>query len=130
LLVLTACLILYVETDGLIDLKLHASDDSNYINKLHRLLEAADLYDIRDLKLFCEERLMERTEKENVLRHLDIAITYDAQDLKSFTKKFIKLHLDDILNTTEFQAWIKNHSTILLCDILNETLDEDVLYNI
>jgi len=124
--------ILYLETGGLIDLKLHASDDSNYINKLHCLLEATDLYNISDLKLFCEERLIECTRKENVLQNLDIAINCNAQNLESFTKKFIKLHLDDMLNTTEFQEWIKNNSTttIFLSDILKEELkEEEVLYN-
>jgi len=124
-------IILYLETGGLIDLKLHASDDNNYINKLYRLLEAAQIYDLSNLKSFCEERLMERTRKENVLRHLDIAINCDAQDLESFTKKFIRLHLDDILNTTEFQESIRNNSTILLSDILKEELDEEkILCNI
>jgi len=121
-------IILYLETGGLINLKLHASDDNDYINKLYRLLKAAEVYDISDLKSFCEERLIERTRKDNVLRHLDIAINCEAQNLESFSKKFIKLHLDDILNTTEFQDLIKN-STILLSDILKEELDEkDVLY--
>lgn len=118
-------LISYLESNGLLAITLNENDThDSYANKLSNLLKVANQYDVKDLKVLCEKYLIGHTVKDNAAKLLNIAIKANAVDLKNYTKKLIKLYLDDIINTTEFTELVKNYPEILP-EILKQELRKE-----
>ncbi|EFN64127.1 Protein roadkill, partial [Camponotus floridanus] len=69
---------------------------------VYELFRAADKYDIRDLKLICEQHLIICTTVNNVLEHFKIAHLYNGKILAECTKNFIKLYLKVFVGAPEF----------------------------
>ncbi|KYM96247.1 hypothetical protein ALC62_13117 [Cyphomyrmex costatus] len=121
----------YIETRDLFESNLNVTRDvdnnTHYINILFNLISIADKLDIIDLKVMCEKRVIKYITKENAVAYLDLAINSNAVYLANYIKRLIKLHLDEIIITTEFLERIKTNPKIF-SDILNQELfKEDAL---
>ncbi|KYN22967.1 Speckle-type POZ protein, partial [Trachymyrmex cornetzi] len=114
--------ILYINGGDVFEFNFDVNNDTiSQINTLTHLLAACNTYHIKNLKVICEKRLIAYVTKDNVISCLNIAIVFNAVYLESYTKKFIKLHLDDIKSTTQFLETIKINPKIL-SDIYNSEL--------
>ncbi|XP_029679055.1 speckle-type POZ protein B-like [Formica exsecta] len=78
------------------------------------LLIAAEKYDIKDLKLICEQYLIANTTKENVVKHLKIAHLNNGTTLKKYALDLIKLYLKDIVDTPNFITLMQEYHELLL----------------
>ncbi|KAM0729210.1 Speckle-type POZ protein [Formica fusca] len=78
------------------------------------LMIAAEKYDIKDLKLICEQYLITNTTKENVVEHLKIAHLNNGTTLKKYALDFIKLYLKDIVDTPNFITLMQEYHELLL----------------
>ncbi|XP_011702555.1 PREDICTED: uncharacterized protein LOC105458732 isoform X2 [Wasmannia auropunctata] len=120
--------IFYLETGRLMSdiIKLDEQDK----DKIYQLLTAADEFGIKGLKLLCEQYLIGRVVKENVVQYLYIAINYNAKYLESYVKRLFKLHLSEIINTTEFLKLMQLHPGILFDIVKQELFKEDAPYQV
>ncbi|KAK4420668.1 BTB/POZ domain-containing protein [Sesamum alatum] len=90
----------------------------------HRLalLQAADKYDISDLKEACHESLLEDIDTKNVLERLQNASLYQLPKLKSscmrYLVKFGKIY--DIRD--DFNSFLQGADRELIAEVLNEIL--------
>ncbi|KYM77773.1 Speckle-type POZ protein [Atta colombica] len=104
----------YINGGNIFELKFDVNNDIiSQTNTLIHLLAASHTYHVHTLKIICEKRLMAYVTKDNVVSYLDIAITYNAVYLENYTKKFIKIHLDDMKYTTQLIEKIKINPEIL-----------------
>lgn len=78
------------------------------------LIVAAEKYDLKDLKLICEEYLITSTTKVNVVEHLKLAHLNNVTILKKFALSLIKLYLSDIMDTPNFITLIQEYQELLL----------------
>ncbi|KYM96246.1 Ankyrin repeat and BTB/POZ domain-containing protein BTBD11-B, partial [Cyphomyrmex costatus] len=106
---------IYINSMGVFELKLGETDNDSIRlqTMLMNLLNASERFQIRNLKIVCEKRLIAFITKANVLIYLDIAITNNAVYLEEYVKKYIKLHLDDIKYDPYFITITKNKPEIL-----------------
>ncbi|XP_054264477.1 speckle-type POZ protein B-like [Macrosteles quadrilineatus] len=80
------------------------------INKIaFDLLAAADKYDLKRLKIMCEETLYKSISFDNVLDILILADLHSAVNLKSQAIKFVCEHAKDIINTEGWNFMVKSH---------------------
>ncbi|XP_065209093.1 speckle-type POZ protein-like isoform X2 [Planococcus citri] len=89
------------------------------------LLPVAEKYDIKDLKIDCEQALFEKLSRENVVKILILADMHNADQLRTQTLQFIKLygtHCDDIRNTELFSASTTRPQ--LMKDVLHVLLEK------
>ena len=111
-------IVFYINGRNVFQLKFDVNNDTiSQTNILIHLLAASHTYRVNNLKVICEKRLIMYVTKDNVLSYLDIAIMYNAVYLKNYTKKFIKIHIDDMKRITQLIDYIKinpiNPKTIL-----------------
>src|SRR5436190_1839148 len=99
-------LLFFIETDRL------STKLKNDADALCELLIAADKYDVKDLKLICEQNLIMHTTKENVVEYLQIAHLYNGDILKSHAQRFIKFS-KDIKYTPEFISLMQKYPELL-----------------
>jgi len=83
-------------------------------NVASELIIAAEKYDLKDLKLICEEYLITNTTKENVIEHLKFAYLNNATVLKRYVLSLIKLHLRDLMDTPNFITLVQEYHELLL----------------
>ncbi|XP_072766070.1 uncharacterized protein [Anoplolepis gracilipes] len=85
---------------------------SNYnITKFQNLLMIANKYDVQNLKLLCEHRLLHCISIHNALTLLIFATLYRAEYLQKHAAQFIKLHFKEIIHA--FDALSKKHLNII-----------------
>ena len=107
-------IVFYINGRNVFQLKFDVNNDTiSQTNILIHLLAASHTYRVNNLKVICEKRLIAYVTKDNVLSYLDIAIMYNAVYWKNYTKKFIKIHIDDMKRTTQLIDYIKINPTIL-----------------
>ncbi|GAB1867217.1 Speckle-type POZ protein [Camponotus japonicus] len=80
----------------------------------YELIIAAEKYDLKDLKLICEEHIIRNTTKDNVAEHLKFAHSNNATVLLEYALSFIKLHLRDIMDTPNFITLMQEYHELLL----------------
>lgn len=114
-------LISYIETGSLANLKMNA-EDINYTETLYDLIIAADKYNIQDLMFLCEKLLIKNASKYNVVKHLNIAHLNNAQFLKQYAIKFLKLYENVIEKTSDFKILMQTFPQLLI-QIKNVKLD-------
>ncbi|KYM96245.1 Ankyrin repeat and BTB/POZ domain-containing protein BTBD11-A [Cyphomyrmex costatus] len=119
-------IILYVKSKGHFELYRNILIDNN--NTWIHLLKATHRFDINDLKLKCEKHLIEFITKHNVLIYLNIAMNNNATYLTTYTKKFIRLHFDDIRCINYFLMKIKSNPELLFDICKEELLEENASY--
>ncbi|XP_077236544.1 BTB/POZ domain-containing protein At1g55760-like [Tasmannia lanceolata] len=87
------------------------------------LLQAADKYDIPDLKEACNESLQQDIDANNVFERLQIASLYRLPELKSSClRHFVKFgKIYDIRE--EFNSFLQHANRDLIVDIFQEVLD-------
>ncbi|KAM0729313.1 Speckle-type POZ protein [Formica fusca] len=81
---------------------------------LCELFITAEKYDIKDLKLVCEELLIINTTIKNVIEHLRIAYLNGGQILERYAIEFIKLHFKDIDDNAEFKTLVQKYPKLLI----------------
>ncbi|XP_029157470.1 BTB and MATH domain-containing protein 43-like [Nylanderia fulva] len=83
------------------------------INVIHELFITANKYEINDLKLKCEGHLIRTITIENVVEYLKIALLHNGTILQTCAKNFIKLYLQNIVNTPAFIALMKEYPKLM-----------------
>lgn len=69
-----------------------------------KLLEIAQKYDVQQLKVICEQYLIDTLTVETAVEHIKLAWLHDAEYLANYAIDIIKLYHDTILQSTEFEA--------------------------
>ncbi|KAM0729209.1 Speckle-type POZ protein B [Formica fusca] len=93
----------------------YLSEDARKDAKVaYELFIAAEKYDIKDLKLICEQDLIRNTTKKNVVKHLKFAHINNGTTLKNYALDFIKLYLKDIVDTSDFISLMQDYHELLI----------------
>jgi len=66
------------------------------------LIEAANFYDLPELKALCEKLLYESMEVDNACYLLQVAIRFEASQLRAAAFEYIVQHFEDVSNTEMF----------------------------
>jgi speckle-type POZ protein len=77
-----------------------------------RLFEAADKYDIGDLKDECVDRLIHRIRVDNVINLMAWAHTHSVEELKEETLEFTSLHGKEISQLKDWENLMKNYPEV------------------
>ncbi|XP_071571108.1 speckle-type POZ protein homolog isoform X1 [Temnothorax nylanderi] len=77
-------------------------DQCDY-NVLKKLLATADKYDVPALKLTCEHYLLHYITIDNAVELLQLAFASNAKFLEKHSANFVKFHIEDIRDVTEFE---------------------------
>lgn len=77
-------------------------------NALH-LYETSDKYDVRELKTFCVEFLIQNLTVENLCDIVIFADKCDDSKLSSAAQDFFNENLKDILRTSEWDSLVRNN---------------------
>ncbi|XP_075154155.1 speckle-type POZ protein-like [Haematobia irritans] len=77
------------------------------------LLAAADKYDLTYLKVMCESVLYRDITIDNALATFVLADRYTAKTLRARTKHFIKVNLDTIKETDEWNIMLSNYKAMV-----------------
>ncbi|XP_029677375.1 speckle-type POZ protein B-like [Formica exsecta] len=80
---------------------------------LCELFITAEKYDIKNLKLVCEQYLIMNTTINNVIKHLEIAYLNGGQILKNYAIKFINLHFKELEDILEFETLMQKYPKLL-----------------
>lgn len=78
------------------------------------LLIAAEKYNIDGLKALCEKTMCDNLSEANALKYLKLAVTNNAQLLKSKTVNWIWLRLEGFIKKPEFNELGMEHPEVLL----------------
>lgn len=84
------------------------------VEALRELFITAEKYDIKDLKLVCEELLIWNTTIKNVIEHLSIAYLNGGEILEQYAIEFIKLYFEDIEDNAEFKTLVQKYPKLLI----------------
>jgi len=71
--------------------------------KILELLAVAYRYDVKDLKVICERYLIINIDFTNAVKYLNVAIKFEAKILEEHAIAFIKYHLNELMDTEEFE---------------------------
>lgn len=87
---------------------------NNLKDKAHDLLTAAEKYCIDDLKLLCEEEMLNNLTKNNAVNYLLSAIMNNAEKLKANIIKWISSHLESLIEDPDFDSLGIQYPEVLL----------------
>eukprot|EP00073_Rattus_norvegicus_P018213 XP_003749378.1 PREDICTED: LOW QUALITY PROTEIN: TD and POZ domain-containing protein 2-like isoform X1 [Rattus norvegicus] len=74
-----------------------------------RLLAAADMYDLQDLKVMCEDALCRNLSVENAVSTLILADFHSTEHLKTKAMDFIILHASEVSETLGWKSMVESH---------------------
>ncbi|XP_071638937.1 speckle-type POZ protein homolog [Temnothorax longispinosus] len=86
---------------------------------LQDLLTAADKYDVPTLKLTCEHYLLRHITIKNAVELIQLALLSNAKFLGTHSATFIKLHIEEIRNTEQFQN-LPQENLIKIMDLIEK----------
>ncbi|KAL6953835.1 hypothetical protein U1Q18_046965 [Sarracenia purpurea var. burkii] len=78
------------------------------------LLEAADKYDLGDLKVMCENALSNNLSVDSAAKTLALADLHHAKELKSITMNYIVTNASDVMSTEGWKIVVASN------ELLNE----------
>lgn len=81
---------------------------------LCELFITAEKYDVKDLKLVCEQYLIINTTIKNVIEYLKIAYLNGGEILKNYAIKLINLHFKEVADTPEFETLVQKYPKLLI----------------
>ncbi|XP_032752884.1 TD and POZ domain-containing protein 2-like [Rattus rattus] len=73
------------------------------------LLAAADMYDLQDLKVMCEDALCRNLCVENAVSTLILADFHSTEHLKTKAMDFITLHASEVSETLGWKSMVESH---------------------
>ncbi|KAG5312422.1 SPOP protein, partial [Acromyrmex insinuator] len=100
---------------------------SDYLSSdmLKKIFTIADKYDVLTVKLTCEHYLIRHIKIINAMELIEFAFSFNANFLKTYLINFVKFHIKEITNTTNFQKLPqKNIAKLMEFIEKNETLIE------
>ncbi|XP_038959269.1 TD and POZ domain-containing protein 2-like [Rattus norvegicus] len=73
------------------------------------LLAAAEMYDLQDLKVMCEDSLCRNLSVKNAVPTLILADLHSTEHLKTRVMDFIILHASEVSKTLEWKSMVESH---------------------
>lgn len=99
------------------------------VNKLMdtvgELLTAAEKYNVKSLKEFCEEKMCERLNNDNALQYLRLSLLNNSEKLKKSSINWLSLNLEEFLQKPEFNDLGMQQPELLLEVIKNHLCVEE-----
>lgn len=77
------------------------------------LLAAADMYDLQDLKVMCEDALFSNISVKNAVPTLILADLHRAENLKTKAMDFIILHASEFSETMGWKSMVESYSHLV-----------------
>lgn len=78
------------------------------------LLQAADKYDLKELKDICADAAIEQINLDNAAEMIDLAYKYDAIELKKNVVIFVRQNSDELAKTNGWKSLMKQRKDIML----------------
>jgi len=92
---------------------LYTGNVTNLDQMAAELLRGADKYDLKRLKVMCEESLCSNLSVENVADTVILADLHSAHQLKDMAIDFINNHAMDVMETEGFETLVHQHPHLL-----------------
>lgn len=87
---------------------------NNVMTVVDQLLAVSEKYKVKVLKELCEDKMCSNLSKDNAVQYLKLAITHNAEQLKTHTVRWMSVNVKDLIKKPDFNEFGVQYPEFLL----------------